>query len=104
MKQIYLYDRKVPVLVVFKAGLFVVAWLFSLMFLNCTGVEASLAGLTSVNCVGTILLSVDSTVELANGEESWVLVVSMLLNEVPAIVLWTEPLSLNETGAVVSWK
>jgi hypothetical protein len=84
----YLYDRKVPVLVVFKAGLCVVAWLFSLMFLNCTGAEAS-----------------DSTWELANGEETgWVSVVSMLLNGVPAIELWAGLLPLNETGAVAPWK
>ena len=56
-------------LFVFKAGLCEVGLLFSWMFLNCTGAEASLMALTSVNWVGVILLPVDSTVELANGLE-----------------------------------
>ena len=103
----YLYDRKVPVLFVFKGGLCVVDWMLSVTSLNCTGAEASLMALMSVDLVGAILLSVNSvgaillSVELAKGEAMGLAsVVSTLLNGVAAIVLW-EPTSLNGVGCNV---
>ncbi|KAG9966896.1 hypothetical protein KCU61_g265, partial [Aureobasidium melanogenum] len=72
-------EEKVPVLFVFKGGLCVVDWMLSVTSLNCTGAEASLMALMSVDLVGAILLSVNSvgaillSVELAKGEAmDWV--------------------------------
>lgn len=100
-KPSYLYDRKVPVLFVFRGGLCVMGWLVSVTFLKGTGAEASLMAFMSVNSAGAILFSV----ELAKGEAMGLdSIVSKLLNGVAPTVLWAEPLLLKVTGAVVSWK